>query len=422
MGPTLGPIARFLIFVLLALVGTIAREVSAQGRDSLQYADVRQAWIDGDIERVIRHAERMTRHDSVEVDPRWYKLLGRAYQIRGQHARAIPVLERAVQSHADISSRRLLATSYAKQSRNEQARDLYRDILASDSTDRHARIHLAQLAMDEFDWLEAQTHYEALVAVDSTNGMWHARLAQCLYRRGKEEIARERMRTAHQLRPQDAEISLTLSAWLRKANQPEAAASAVKTTLDKRPTHPRLWRRRADLAFEQRDLPTAREAYEQTMAYGDTSATVYRRLGLVANGEGRHEDAIQPLTASIRLDSTSSRSHLHLGIAYRETEQLDRSARHLAKAIDLLTGPIAEAHVHLAETEDARQNLPDALQAYRMAQRLQPSRITLTFRIAQLYDRYYLDKSVAVMYYRRFLEQHQAKGPRGRSIASGLVR
>lgn len=356
------------------------------------------------MERVIGQARRAIREDSATV--RWSELLGRAYQSQGQHASAIPVLERAVQDTTTVSLLRLLATSYAQQSRNEDARDLYREILASDSTHRPARIQLAQLAVDGFDWFEAQTHYEALVAADSTNGIWHARLARCLHQRGKQGRALEHMRTAHRLRPQDARISLALSAWLRSANEPEAAATAVKTTLDERPAHPQLWRRRADLAFEQNDLPLAREAYEQTLAYGDTSATVYRRLGLVANGQGRYAEAIPPLTASVRLDSTSSRSHLHLGIAYRETDQPDRSAHHLTTAIDRLVGPITEAYVNLAQTEDARRHLPEALRAYRTAQQLQPDRTTLTFRIAQLYDRYYQDKTVAAAYYRQFLAEH----------------
>ena len=403
-----GPAVRCVICVLLTFACLTGLEASGQALDSLQYREARQAWLDGDIERVIRHARRAIRQDSA-ADVRWYELLGRAYQVREQHADAIPVLERAVQDTAKVSLLRVLAASYARQSRNESARELYRDILAADSTDRRARIELARLAADGFDWLEAQAHYETLVAADSTNGVWHARLARCLHQRGKQDMALEHMRTAHRLRPQDARISLTLSSWLRSANEPKAAAAAVKTTLDERPAHPKLWRRRADLAFEQNDLPAAREAYEQTLAYGDTSATVYRRLGLVANGEKRYADAIPPLTASIRLDSTSSRSHIHLGIAYRETEQPDRSARHLKTAINLLEGPITEAYVHLAQTEDERENLPEALREYRTAQRLQPGRTTLTFRIAQLYDRYYLDKTVAATYYRLFLNKHSSK-------------
>lgn len=147
-------------------------------------------------------------------------------------------------------------------------------------------------------------------------------------------------------------------------------------------------------------------AYRQALAYGDSSATVYRRLGIVLAGRDRHAEALPRLRAALTRDSTSARTRLYLGISYRHLDSLDRSAAMLQEAIDVAAnGPITDAYVQLAQTEDARGDLSPALSSYRMARQLQPGRVEIFFRIAQLYDDYYRDKRVAARYYRLYLNR-----------------
>ncbi|NBC86767.1 MAG: hypothetical protein GVY25_11315 [Bacteroidetes bacterium] len=147
-------------------------------------------------------------------------------------------------------------------------------------------------------------------------------------------------------------------------------------------------------------------AYRQALAYGDSSATVYRRLGIVLAGRDRHAEALPRLRVALTRDSTSARTRLYLGISYRHLDSLDRSAAMLQEAIDVAAnGPITDAYVQLAQTEDARGDLSPALSSYRMARQLQPGRVEIFFRIAQLYDDYYRDKRVAARYYRLYLNR-----------------
>lgn len=63
--------------------------------------------------------------------------------------------------------------------------------------------------------------------------------------------------------------------------RPDAARAVVDTTLAPRPADARLWRRRADFAFERDRFDRARRGYEQAITLGDSSATPYRRIGII---------------------------------------------------------------------------------------------------------------------------------------------
>ncbi|WP_434973739.1 tetratricopeptide repeat protein [Longibacter sp.] len=385
---------------------------SARSTDAMEaaYQRVWQAFADGSHERVVSLSDSARIPSRVMSDTvryvRWVDLLARTHRQLGAEARSIAVLYEGYDRTGASSLGRRLADTYVHHARYQEAREIYRHLHRSDTTDTATRDALARLSMRDRDWLEASHHLQALVGADSTNATWHARLARCYEERGRTGEAMDHLYSAHRLRPHDVDVALRLSALLRSVGVRDKAVRVVNASLDVRATDPRLWRRRANLAFEDSDLGTAASAYRQALAYGDSSATVYRRLGIVLAGRDRHAEAVPRLRAALARDSTSARTRLYLGISYRHLDSLDRSAALLQEAIDVAaSGPITDAYVQLAQTEDARGDLSPALSSFRMARQLQPERAEILFRIAQLYDDYYRDKRVAARYYRLYLNK-----------------
>ena len=370
--------------------------------DSVAYDRAWRLFTRGEVEAVVERAGPVVDGDSVSV--RWHELLGKAHQALGEHREAADVFERGLERDTTTALRRGLAESYAALARTREARAIYSQMAAAGEGGRSVRIRLAALQMQMRDWPAARESYERLLSADTTNGAWHARLGQCYEALGAADEAEAHLRRAHDLRPHDVPTALRLSRLLRSMDEPDAAADVVRASLQVVPQSRRLTRRRADLAFEQDEYDVARPAYERTLMLGDTTATVYRRLGIIDVGRKQHERALDPLRASYSLDSTSVRTRFYLGVAYREVDSLDQSAGHLQAVIDALADRrITDAYVQLAQTRDRQGRLGDALAAYRMARRLQPSRTVLLFQLATLYDRYYRDKTVAARYYEQYL-------------------
>lgn len=374
-------------------------------------ANLRTAYVRGDYEAVVRRAHEQLRDSlSGARAGQVQMLLGRAEQARGNHKQAIDALQAARVEAAERSQwvvriDRALGESYGALYRWSSAASAFQRVLDSRPDDRAARQALAEAYRQSRKWRDAKQQYEQLVRRDSSKGTWWARLATCEVEIGEIGSAIQHFARAHQLLSHSADVALTLSRFYWTTMQYEAARKTVDSTLHHRPGDSRLWRRRADFAFERDHFERARRAYERAIATGDSSATAYRRRGMIGVKQGEHEEALASLHSSLRLDSTHARTTLYLGIAYRNLDSLQRASRFLQKTIDReAEGPITEAFVQRGLLNNRRGDVSAAVRAHKMALRLRPERTDVYFHLATVYDAYYREKKTAARYYHRFLQ------------------
>jgi tetratricopeptide (TPR) repeat protein len=390
---------------------------------------LRAAYVRGDYETVVRRArERLRDSLSEAVRLRTQTLLGRAEQARGNHEAAVDAFRavRTVAFEADRSLVRVdraLGESYAALYRWPAAASAFRRVLEARPDDRATRQALAEVYRRARRWGEAKREYARLVRRDSSNGTWWARLAKCEVQLGEVGAAIPHFARAHALVPQSADIALTLSRFYRATMRPDAARRVVDTTLSHRPSDPRLWRRRADLAYEQDRFARARRAYERAIATGDSSATPYRRIGMIDVRKQRPRDALTALRQSARKDSSHTRTTLYLGIAYLRLGRLRRAASYLQRTIDEeARGPITEAMIQKGTVRSRQGNVRAAVEAYRTALRLRPDRTDVYFQLATTYDTHYREKATAARHYRRFLRGSDSTATRLRTYARDRLR
>jgi len=384
---------------------------SAQSEAQVPMAALRAAYVDGAYEEVVRRARHWLQNSlGVSEKVELSMLLARAEQARGRHDAAIGGLRRArvaasEQDQSLVVIDRALGESYVARHRWPQAASAFRRVLEAQPEDRAARQALAEVYRRSRNWDRAREQYRQLVRADSTNGQWWARLGQSALQLNAPEEARRHFVKAHRHLPQSADVALSLSRLYRTTGRRDDAQRVVDTTLTYQAGDPRLWRRRADLAFEQDALDTARKAYRQTIATGDSSATALRRIGLIDVRRQAYARARPFLQRAFQRDSTHTRTTLYLGIVYLKLDSLDRAATFLGRTIEReAQGPITRAFEHLGTTHNRRQEVSAALEAYKTALRLQPERAEVYFRLATVYDEQYNDKAPAARYYRRFLE------------------
>lgn len=387
-------------------------------------APLRAAYVRGDYGTVVRRArERLRDSLSTPAFLRAQTLLGRAEQARGNHEAAVDAFRaaRTAAFEADRSLVRIdrsLGESYAALYRWPSAASAFRRVLEARPADRATRQALAEVYRRSRQWAEAKRQYSWLVRRDSSNGTWWARLANSEVQLGEIGAAIPHFARAHELLPQSADVALTLSRYYRATLRMDEARRVVDTTLTHRPSDPRLWRRRADLAYEQDRFARARRAYERAIATGDSSATPYRRVGMIAVRKQRYRNALSALQRSFRKDSTHTRTTLYLGIAYLRLDSLQRAATYLQRTIDEeAKGPITEALIQTGTVNSRRGDVEAAVDAYRLARRLRPARTDVYFQLATTYDEYYQEKETAARYYHRFLRASDSTRARLRTYA-----
>jgi tetratricopeptide (TPR) repeat protein len=385
---------------------------------------LRAAYVDGAYEEVVRRArtaldDSLGSSDQIQLNT----LLARAEQARGRHEAAIEALRRArvAASERDqsvVAIDRALGESYVARRRWPQAASAFRRVLEAQPEDRAARQALAEVYRRSRNWDRAREQYAQLVQADSSNGRWWARLAQSALELNAHDQAQREFARAHRLLPRSADVALSLSRLYRANGQLEAAQRVVDTTLSYQSADPRLWRRHADLAFEQDDLDTARRAYRQTAAVGDSSATVLRRVGMIDVRRQEYPQALPFLRTAYQRDSKHPRTTLYLGIVYQKLDSLGQAEAYLQRTIDQVAdGPITRAFEHLGATHSQGGEVSGAVEAYKTALRLRPGRTEVYFRLATVYDEHYKEKAPAARYYRRFLETSDASLPELRQYA-----
>lgn len=386
------------------------KTMSASAQTSRWVTDVREAYVLGHYERVVRRARRHLRDSlSTAHAMQVQLLLGRAEQKRGNHDEAIDALRAArVQAFESDQSvvqiDRALGKSYVALYRWPAAASAFQRIIDAYPDDQAARLALAEAYRRSRQWAKARQQYIRLVRRDSSNGQWWARLANCESKLGKSGSAIQHFERAHELLPHHADVTLSLSRFYRATMQTDAAQRVVDTTLHYRPGDNRLWRRKADLAFERRNFDRARRAYEQAIATGDSAATPYRRIGMIDVKSGQYERALASLRSSFRLDSMHTRTTLYLGISNLNLDRWERASRYLQRTIEQeAQGPITEAFVQRGLLNDRRGNVSEAVRDHKLALRLRPQRTEVYFHLAAVYDEYYREKKAAARYYRRFL-------------------
>jgi tetratricopeptide (TPR) repeat protein len=127
---------------------------------------------------------------------------------------------------------------------------------------------------------------------------------------------------------------------------------------------------------------------------------------LVLMGSGDYTQSIPVLQKFIDKEPELAGPYLNLGIAYRNTGQLDAALEALRKAIELNpTNPVA--HHQLAIVQRELGAFEAALEAYTQALKLAPDYGLAHRNLGILYDLYLQQPAAALNHYRTYLELSQ---------------
>lgn len=336
------------------------------------------------------------------LTPRGAALLGRCYQAQLQHERAVVAFARA--DTADAAIHADLGQSLERLGRDDEAEMHYRAAYQKAPANRTYAASLARLLAGRDRYDEVAALYERLVAEDPNNSYLHAQLGTAYARLDSTERAISEYELAFALDPRNVRTVLALTKIYHDIGFFLSARRIIEKALDERPRHPALWRRRGEVALQEEDYRQAVTAFGLALQYGDTTAADLRNLGVSQYLSGDYPRALPTLDDSFRRDSTDALTSFYLGLAHQQLQHYDDALAYLARAAALLSqGLLADVHARIGGTYDQMDRHADAIDAYRLARRLDPRRPELIFHLAALYDEYYADKDVAADQYERFL-------------------
>ncbi|OGU62938.1 MAG: hypothetical protein A2V66_10055 [Ignavibacteria bacterium RBG_13_36_8] len=93
-----------------------------------------------------------------------------------------------------------------------------------------------------------------------------------------------------------------------------------------------------------------------------------------------------------------------MGLLYKEIKKYTSSIEMISRAIEkMIPGYITEAYSHLGNDYELIGAFEEAIKAYRKAYEHDKCNTNIVFQLVVLYDKYYEDKTIPLMYYEKYL-------------------
>ncbi len=184
----------------------------------------------------------------------------------------------------------------------------------------------------------------------------------------------------------------------------------IKDGLKYYPGSKELWKSKGKVFVKLKEYHKAIESFQNAISFGDPSEINYRDVGVCYYWISKYDTASYYLTKAISINQKDPAAYFYLGTTFRELKEYDKAIDCLKTSAKLQQNDfLAEAFTQIAAVYYEQKNYSEALKFYQDAIRENPDKKEITFYLAVVYDHYYKDKTVALNYYKKYLEDVKGK-------------
>lgn len=365
----------------------------------------------------------------------WYKL-GIAYQKMNNYELAYSALYTAYKFNKfDVDLNLALGRNYNLLGSPNYSLLFFEQAKELDPENPNVLMELANCYGEVGDYQKAIDIYEHLLEIDSLNSYYYKQAGQFSYKLGRIESAISNLERSLMLNPRNVNVALLLSSLYVKTEKLESSLSVVNTGLHYNGNSLPLLKLSAEILFKMKKYDKASIQFESVIKSGDSSSTNYQKLGfcyyLTKNSERIFEvefdsagfvPAINAFTKAVEKDSTDALSNIYLGICFKEIGNYTQAIKSINKGIRCsFPTYLSDAYEQLASGYELKGEYTKAIKAYKNAHNHDPQNTSLMFRLAAVYDRYYKDRNVPLLYFRRFLDSSDDLDPLLKKYANDRV-
>lgn len=363
--------------------------------------------MNGEYQAATKSLQNMVSEDSTNFTA--LNKLGFCYQTYFKHDSAVVYLEKAsILKPLDKNNLLLLGRSYRFLGFNPGAQQVFEKIIQIDSLNQVAAISLGNIYLEENEVNKADSLYKMLILQDSTNSYFYKQLGYCALKLDCKEKATTYFYKSLELNPGDVQVMLQLSQLYYLNEQLDSAATIVDQGLALFPNNLNLIKRKAEILFKKKIYKDAIVYFEQVIDRENASALTYKKLGMSYFFEGNSTLSVVNLLRSYEKDKTDPSTCFYIGLCYKDLNLYEKAILFLNKSIELaIPDYLADVYTHLASSQEHEKQFIESIQSYRDALEYEPTKKILTFYLASVYDQYYEDREIPLMYYQKFLRENK---------------
>jgi tetratricopeptide (TPR) repeat protein len=314
-----------------------------------------------------------------------------------------------------------LGSVYSSLGFQNKAIEAFEKTISIDSTNLFVAINLGRLYLEQNKFEKSKAIYNNLLAEDSTNSFYHKQLGNIFRQENNLESALLHFKKAFEYNPNDVSVISNLSKTYYYSEQPDSSLSVLEKGLSVFKNSTPLLKIKADIKYVQKEYFEAVNTIVKIIANGDESAQLYQHLGVcyyqiaLENFVGeaqvkKYNSAVDALQKSFAIDSTQALTALYLGMTYKELNENEKAKEYLNKALSLLHPKYTSViFTNLAIVQSRENDFSEAIKNFKKAMKFEKENPNLYYYLASVYDNFYYDKKVPMIYYKIFLRKSDEK-------------
>ncbi len=295
--------------------------------------DFQKLYDNGKYKQVIEQSDKLLSENDTIFNFWYYRGLSQ-YEMF-QYPNAIISLNKALTLTSDtLSVKYLLADIYEKSSNNNEAINIYKQILNLDTTNIHVLAKLGKLHRAELNYPQAVMCYSNLLKIDSTNSYFYSQLATCLSKMGTEPLSGLYHLASYTYDSLNVSYMQNYLASLMKQQLSDSAKAFIDTSLTRFPTNTYLIRNKAFLLTVKEQFLEGIKEFQRAVELGDTSLFTCKYYGQALFENADYDKAIFWLELYLKEKPKDFNNQLLIAIAYQKNYEYEKSLKAISKIFE----------------------------------------------------------------------------------------
>jgi len=254
---------------------------------------------------------------------------------------------------------------------------------------------------------EAYDVFAEIYAFDSTNIYWNKQLAFCSFRVGRRLQTVYLYEKVLEVNPRDYGTYSNLIHSYSRKNEPEKIVATIENGLEQFPGDAELILERANFYFKTKNYELAMKNFKNYFIAGGDSIYVIALNYAISSYFAKEENsALEILDDLFRANPNDPFVQFYLSLCNKRLKNFEEAEKMMNWAIEMsMPDYVAEMYHHLGQIYGQQRKFKESVEALQKSYELKPNNHEVLFEIATTYEEYNSNKTLALNYYRIYLEK-----------------
>lgn len=313
------------------------------------------------------------------------------------------------------------AESFSVLGNNEDAISFYKKAVELDTTNLALAGKLGRVYINLKLYKPAYHVFSSIYAKDSSNVYWNKQLAYCAFRVFEREEAVQLYEKVIEANPRDHGSYINLINCYNWKKEGDQIMSVIMKGLREFPDDAELWYEEAMYFFKTKRYGPAMVKFEKYLdVESQPDYETIMNYGIATYFAGFEEKALDVFGELYSQNPNDPLVMYYQSLCYKKLKDFEESEKLMKWAIEGSTPDyVSEMYHHLGQIYGQQRKFKESVQALEKAYEMNPDKVEVLFEIATTYEEFNSNKTLAMNYYRIYLQE---AGEAGKNTEYALTR